>query len=124
MAALRALFAIVMAPLLTLAPLTPARAVKHGPASTAVAAGEAKKPHCHEAKHQQTPDKSCCCCDHTKSQCPDEGCTCLLKCGAQTLAIFEADEPLRLGRLADFHSMNPAKPPGLQLTPAGPPPRV
>jgi hypothetical protein len=124
LAALRALFAMIMALSLTLAPLTPALAMKPMPASATMAAGEAKKPHCHEAKHQKTPDKACCCCDHTKSKCPDGGCACLLKCGAQTLAIFAADEPIRSGRLADFHSMNPAKPPGLQLTPAGPPPRV
>ena len=124
LAALRALFAIVMAISLTLAPLTPARAVKPTPASAGMASAHGKKPHCHKTKHQETPDHSCCCGDHTKSKCPDDRCGCLLKCSAQSLAIFAAYEPLWLGGLADFHSMNPARPPGLRLTPAGPPPRV
>jgi hypothetical protein len=124
LAALRALFAIIMGFALTLAPLTPARAGKPASASAGLASAGSKKPHCHKTKQQQTPDHSCCCGDHTKSKCPDDQCGCLLKCGAQSLAFFAADEPLRLGGLAGFHSMNPARPPGLRLTPAGPPPRI
>jgi len=124
LAAIRALFAIVTALSLTLAPLAPVRAMKHEPTSASMAVGKGESPHCHKAKHREETPGHCCCGDHGKSTCPDQGCACLLKCGAQSLAIFAADEPLRLGNLDDFHSLNPARPPGMRLTPSGPPPRI
>ena len=123
MAALRALIAIAIAISLTVAPLNPVRAMRAVHAVTSMAAAESGMPDCHKAKHREMPSNCGCCDDHVKSKCPD-GCACLLQCGAQTLAIFAAAEPLRLTAIADFHQVNPAKPPGVRLLPAAPPPRA
>jgi hypothetical protein len=123
LAALRALIAITIAFSLIVAPVNPPRPVKAMHAIASMAAAESAMPDCHKAKHHKMPGDCGCCDDHAKSKCPD-GCTCLLKCGGQALAFVEVAAPLRLIAAADFHPVNPAKPPGERLTPAGPPPRA
>jgi hypothetical protein len=123
LATMRALIAIVIAFSLTVAPINPVQAGKAIHAAASMASDESATPDFHHAKHHEMPGDYGCCGDHSKSKCPD-GCACLLKCGAQTLAIFAADEPLRLAAIVDFHSVNPTKPPGMRLMPAGPPPRA
>ena len=95
-------------------------------ASTSMAMAGSHSPDCHKAKqhHHGTPAGHDCCGDHSKSTCPDGGCGCILKCGAQTLAVFAVREPLQLASAGEFHAPNTARPPGLRLVPPGPPPRV
>jgi hypothetical protein len=126
LAAARALIALLIAVSLTLTPLTAARAMHVMTAGAGMTQAGGHGLDCHKAKHHnhRTPGGHDCCGDHSKSKCPEEECACLFKCGAQTLAIFAADEPIRLTARADFHSLSPAKPPGARPIPAGPPPRV
>ncbi len=126
LAALRGLLAIVIAFCLTLAPLTTASGAKAMHASAGMAAAQSNMPDCHKAKHHHhgAPANHDCCGDHSKSKCPDEGCGCIFKCGAQTLAVFAVQEPLQLASAGEYRAPNSARPPGLRLVPPGPPPRA
>ena len=122
--ALRGLIAIIMAFCLTFAPLTTAGAAKAVHASASIAAAGSHMPDCHKAKHGEMPGDRGCCDNHSKSKCPDGACGCLFNCGAQTVAMVTAQEPIRSASIDAFHTLNSAQPPGLRLNPPGPPPRV
>ena len=119
-----AFIAMLIALSLTLAPFTAAWAMKAVPASPGMATAHGDMPHCHKAKHRGTHSDHGCCCDHSKSNCPDSGCSCLFKCGAQILAMAAAQDSIRSAGNEEFFSLSLAKPPDLQINPSAPPPRA
>ena len=124
MAVVRALIATVIALSLTLAPFTAARTMKAVHASSGMAIAHGDMPHCHKAKHRGTHSDRGCCCDRSKSSCPDSGCGCLFKCGAQILAMAVAQDSIRSAGSEEFFSLSLAKPPDLRINPSAPPPRA
>jgi hypothetical protein len=130
LAALRAVIAMVFALSLTLEPLPAAQAMKAVHTDAGMSAPSNGMPDCHKAhkahkaNHREMPRDCGCCGDLGKSQCPGEGCACLFKCGAQTLALYAEGTTLRFVASAEFHSIDPVKPPGAGVIPAGPPPRA
>jgi hypothetical protein len=125
LASARALIALLIAISLTFTPLTGAWAKHAMRAGAGVAAAANLAPDCHKAKpHHGAPAGHDCCDRDSKSKCPDEGCGCILKCGAQTLAVFAMPEPIQLASAGEFHALDAERPPGLRLDPPGPPPRA
>src|SRR6516225_7047368 len=120
---MRAFIASVIALSLILAPFTAAHAMKVAPMNADISHAHSAMSDCHKAKHQNGSQDHACCGDHAKSNCPDEGCACVFKCGAQALAISGTHETPRFASIEDFHALNAAKPPGVDLMPAAPPPR-
>jgi hypothetical protein len=123
-AAVRAFIAVFIIFSLTLAPFTAAQAMKVAPMNVDMSHAHSAMSDCHKAKHQNVSHDHACCGDHAKSSCPDQGCACVFKCGAQSLAISGTHETPRFASIEDFHALNAAKPPGVDLMPAAPPPRA
>jgi hypothetical protein len=119
----RALFALLIAVLLTLAPFRAAHASHPAGPGHGMAASQ-MEPDCHGSKHQHGAPAGHDCCDHgSKSKCPDDGCGCASGCGAPTLAAFYPAAPARFAVAQRFETPRFATPPGLRLNPQGPPPK-
>lgn len=128
---LRAIFAILIAVSLTLAPATSAWAAAQMRTSMGVdaavnASTDEAMSDCMKAMQAQAQavDQNCPCCDTpSKAACPDMG-ACLAKCSFHIIAILASVAEDLVGVFEHDQPTNPHKPPDWALAPPAPPPRA
>ena len=128
MPVLRAIFAIVIALSVAVAPVTVAwAALRMGTEMQMVAsaqmAADSDMADCHRTM-KPAPAKDCSCCDtQPKAPCSDKT-DCLLKCGTLMLGVLLVSDDSVPDTLAHSRPADPQKPPDWTSRPPAPPPRV